>query len=245
LIASSSLDKFANTTNAPQVTTNSPVQPERDHYFDVGVTQQFTPHFNVGLDTFYKYARNLLDEGQFGSALIYTPFNYGQGHVYGAELTTAYHEGNLSAYFNLAHTVAQATEVASGQFNFSQDDLNYIDSHYIYLDHDQHWTISSGVSYVVIGTTLSVTTVWGDGLRNDGDGTIPNGGKQPTNMQVDLSVMRPVHITGFGELDLRLVGLNVLDQKNQIHDGSGVGVFAPQYGPRAAVYFGISKPFSL
>ena len=243
LVANSSLALFANTTNAPEVTTNSPVKPERDHYFDAGLTHQFTPHFNMGLDAYYKYARDLIDEGQFGSALIYTPFNYTQGHIYGLEITSAYHAGPLSAYLNLAHTIAQATGVASGQFNFSQDDLNYIAQHYIYLDHDQHYTASGGVSYLWRGTTYGVAATYGDGLRNDGDGNVPNGGKEPVNMQVDLSVSRPVYLGSFGEVDLRGVVLNVLDRKNQIHDGSGVGVGAAQYGPRVGFYFGIAKPF--
>lgn len=254
LVSTPSLAKFLYTTNsaplpalpdAPTTPPNSPVKPERDHYFDIGLSQQFTPHFNVGLDTFYKYARDLLDEGQFGSALIFTPFNYQRGHVYGFELSSSYHEGNLSAWGNVTHTIAQATNVESGQFNFGPDDLAYISQHYIYLDHDQHWTASGGVSYLWLGTTYGTDFTYGGGLRNDGDGSIPNGGKQPSNLQMDLSAMHPFHLGSLGELDLRGVVVNLLDRSNQIHDGSGIGVGAPQYGPRRALYVGITKPFSL
>ncbi len=242
LVTTASLNKFNGTTNA-QDGADSPVKPERDHYFDVGVTQRFTPAFNIGLDGYYKYARNLLDEGQFGQALIYTPFNYGIGHIYGIELSSAYHSDNLSAYLNLSHTIAQGTNVVSGEFNFDPDELAFISQHYIYLDHDQHITASGGVSYLWQGTRFGADATFGDGLRNDGDGTIPNGGKEPPNMQVDLSAARPVHLASFGEIDLRAVVLNVLDRANQIHDGTGVGVGAAQYGPRRAFYFGVAKPF--
>ena len=36
----------------------------------------------MGVDTYYKIARNLIDEGQFGSALIFSPFNYAEGNQY-------------------------------------------------------------------------------------------------------------------------------------------------------------------
>lgn len=249
LVASSSLGKFANTTNAATVTTNSPVQPERSHYFDAGITQQLTPALNVGVDAYYRYARNLLDEGQFGQALIFTPFNYQQGHIYGIEFTGAYRRGNFSSYLNVARSVAQATRVVSGEFDFDQADLDYIAHHYVYLDHTQRMTISGGASYRLYGTTLGIEGTYGSGLRRDavdanGNTLIPNGAKVNPNLQVDLSLARSLRISeGFGDLDLRVAALNVLDRKNQIHDGSGIGVGAPQYGPRAAVYFGIGKAF--
>jgi hypothetical protein len=33
----------------------------------------------------------------------------------------------------------------------------------------------------------------------------------------------------------------VLDQVYEIRDGSGIGVFAPQFGPRRAYMFGLSQ----
>jgi outer membrane receptor protein involved in Fe transport len=242
LIAGTTIDKFANTTLAPAVTQNDAVHAERSHYFDAGVVHQFTSSFNVGLDGYYRYARNLIDEGQFGTALIFTPFNYDTAHVYGLELSSNYHQGNLSAYFNLARSVAQGTNIVSSQFNFGQDELDYIRSHYIYLDHDQLWTASSGVTYLWRGTTFGVEGTYGSGLRRD----FANTGKLPSSLQLDFSASRDIHVSdGFGDLGLRLAVLNVLDRTNEIRDGTGVGVGAPQFGPRAAVYFGINKSFHI
>ena len=246
LIASTSFVKFANTTNASEITQNSPVLPERTHYFDVGLVQKLGSHVTVGLDTYYKYVRNLQDEGQFGQALIYAPFNYQQGHVYGAELTTAYRNGDFSSYFNIARSRAQATRVRSGEFNFGPDELAYIENHYIYLDHDQALTLSAGASYVIRKFTLGIDGTYGDGLRADpADGSVnPNGAKVRPNTTVNLFATRDVHISeGFGDLGLRLAVLNVLDRSNVIHDGTGVGVGVATYAPRAEVFFGVSKAF--
>jgi len=245
LVATNSLNKFINTTQylcTPGVPCNDPVRPERSHYFDLGVVHQLTSKLSIGLDSYYRYARNLIDEGQFGAALLLTPFNYQQAHVYGVEFTSNYHDGNLSAYFNAARSVAQGTRIESSQFNFAPDRLAYISGHYILLDHDQLWSGSAGVSYRWLGTSFGADGTYGSGLRRG----FANTGKMPSTLQIDLSATRDVHISdGFGDLGLRLAVLNVLDRTNPIRDGSGIGVGAPQFGPRAALYFGVSKPFNL
>jgi outer membrane receptor protein involved in Fe transport len=48
--------------------------------------------------------------GQFGPALILTPYNYEQGKIYGIELTSNYKSGDLSSYANLARTESLAKE---------------------------------------------------------------------------------------------------------------------------------------
>src|SRR5438034_9141566 len=66
----STISKFAGTTNESAITLDSPVKAERAHYFDAGVTQKIGDGLQLGIDGFYKHARNVLDEGQFGQALI-------------------------------------------------------------------------------------------------------------------------------------------------------------------------------
>jgi outer membrane receptor protein involved in Fe transport len=40
---------------------------------------------------------------------------------------------------------------------------------------------------------------------------------------------------------LRFDVVNIADEIYQIRDGTGIGVFASQFGPRRGYYFGISK----
>ena len=97
------------------------MKAERSQYFDAGVTQDVTqmPGLKLGLDVYYKYARNLLDEGQFGAPIILTPFNYHIGQTKGVELTTTYDHGPFSYYGNLAIGTEKAEGISSAQFNFS------------------------------------------------------------------------------------------------------------------------------
>jgi hypothetical protein len=42
---------------------------------------------------------------------------------------------------------------------------------------------------------------------------------------------------------LRADLVNAFDDVYEIRDGTGVGVGAPQFGPRRGVFFGVSKSF--
>jgi len=244
LVASKDIALFANTTNAPAVTTNDPVQPERDNYFDVGATTSPIPGWTVGLDGYYKQAQNLLDEGQFGQALVFSPFNYAQGRVYGVELTNAYRRGPLSAYLNIAWSLAQGEQINSAQFNFGQDELDYIATHWIHLDHDQTWTASGGVSYLWAGTTFTANALFGSGLRSTGSNGVPNGDHVPAYTTVNLGVFRPFDLGGgSGPITGRVALVNLFDKSYLIRDGTGVGVGAPQFGMRRAIYLEIGKVF--
>ena len=102
LVQPQTVNQFVGTSNQPATLQNSTVKPERANYFDVGMTEQFTRSLSMGIDSYYKVSKNLIDEGQFGSALVFTPFNYAKGNQYGVELTANYAQGGFNAYANFA-----------------------------------------------------------------------------------------------------------------------------------------------
>ena len=239
LVSDSTIGRFNGTTNQSQTAQNNPVQPERSHYFDIGVTQRLTSALTVGLDAYYKKATNLLDEGQFGSALIFTPFNYQYGHVYGIELTTNYRQDNVSAYLNVAYSRAQGKNIDSAQFNFGPDELAYISNNWVYLDHDQRITASFGGTYAIGTTVLTADGIVGSGLRSG----FANTDKLPWYAQINLGVIQHFNEPLVGRFDVRLVLVNTFGRVYQLRDGSGIGVGAPQYGPQRALYAGVTKHF--
>jgi outer membrane receptor for ferrienterochelin and colicins len=245
LVGNETVSKFANTTNAPAVSTADAPLAEQANYYDVGVQQKITQRFTVGLDTYYKQSHNLIDEGQFGAPIILTPFNYTYGKQYGAEITTNFTQEAFNAYLNLAYQSAKGRNIDSAQFNFSADDLNYIASHYIHLDHEQQFTVSGGVAYLWNHTTFSADFLEGSGLRASlvlPDGSvIPNGDHLPYYTQVNLGVNHIFHFSESSTLTARFDLINALDKIYQIRNGTGVGVGAPQYGPRRGLFFGLSK----
>ena len=245
LVGSEDVAKFANTTAAPETTQADTPKAERANYFDFGVDQTIAAGFTAGLDTYYKRSKDLIDEGQFGAPIILTPFNYAHGKQYGAELKLNYVQREFSVYGNVAFQSARGQDIDSAQFNFGADDLAYIQNHYIHLDHEQRVTGSAGASYLLQGTRLSADAIVGSGLRADetlADGSsIPNGAHLPTYTQVNLAASHKFQLGSAGDVTLRMDIVNAFDRVYEIRNGTGVGVGAPQFGPRRGVFFGISK----
>jgi outer membrane receptor protein involved in Fe transport len=243
LIGPDTISKFANTTNQPEIQQSSPVVPERMHYVDVGLTHKLTPALSLGLDGYAKRARDMVDFGQFGQALVYSPFNWARSRIYGIELTAQYRKDNLSAYFNAALSWARGRGISSGQYNFGQEELDYINSHWVYMDHDQRLTSSAGVAYQWSGFVLSAEAVFGSGMRNTPEGGTPNSDHLPGNSRVNVGVAREVAAPWNGKLGFRLSVINIFDRSYEIRDGTGVGVGAPQFGPRRSIYAAVTASF--
>jgi len=249
LVASPSIARFIGTTKEPALLDNRPVRAEREHYFDAGVVRTVLPGLDVGLDAYYKVKRNLLDEGQFGESLIFSPFNYRFGRAYGIEGTASYHNGPLATYANVAYGQEKGKDIVSSQFFFGADELAFIHNKAIYTDHDQAWTISGGASMTFTDFLGQIRTsfdlIFGSGLRRSpSDALSPNGEKLPSYTQVNLGVAQDIEGKGaFSGVTVRFDLLNLFDESYLIRDGSGVGVGAPQHGARRAFFAGVSKSF--
>jgi len=237
IAAPANIIPFANTTAQPDTFQQNPVLPERSHYFNAGVVQQITPNLQVGIDAYYKISEDLLDDGQFGAALILSGFNYEKAYNSGVELSATYKDGNFSAYGNLAWARQVATNVVSNQYLFGADELAYIAGHYINTDHAQRWTGSAGTSYLWDGTRFSASMVYGSGLRSG----FANTDHVAPYATANLGVSREINVSDGKPITVRLDVVNVLDTVYEIRDGSGIGVFAPQFGMRRGYFVGISK----
>jgi outer membrane receptor protein involved in Fe transport len=163
------------------------------------------------------------------------------------ELTANYAIKNFSTYANLSFQAAHGKDVESSQFNFPSDALAFIQDNYIHLDHEGRVAASSGFSYLWQGTRFSADMILGTGLREDlilPDGTaIPNGAHTPSYTQVNVGLSHEFRFPGTGPLTARFDVINLADKVYQIRSGTGVGVFAPQYGPRRGFYGGLSWQF--
>jgi outer membrane receptor protein involved in Fe transport len=240
-IATTSVAKFQGTTNALPSDANTSVRSERSNYYDAGISQEVGSHLTLGADAYYRDVRHLQDEGQFGSAFIYSAFNYDKGKIYGLELSATYKDDRFSAYGNVAFSAARGQGIESGQFNFDPDELAYVASHWVHLDHEETVSASAGVSYRFgQGTTVNADALYGSGLRNG----FANTEHLPAHFTMNMSASHNFQIPGFGALDARVAVVNLFDRVYELRDGSGIGVGAPQFGQRRSFYVALSKPFS-
>jgi outer membrane receptor protein involved in Fe transport len=281
--APANINLFNNTTAAvPTGQGNSPVLPERSHYFDAGVDQNIPfgcsqpaardcTDLDLGVDVYYKIATDLIDNGLFGQAYVLSAFNYAQGINEGIEFSGKFHSGNFQAYANLAVAQQKATDPVSNQYLFGNTPLadlggltefQYLQSHWVYTDHSQFVTASAGAVYQFCGraayanetfggapegfwtvpswcgTRLSGDMIYGSGLR-DGDANIST---VPQYVQFNVGIAREFLLPGDPKpITVRFDIVNLLDTVYLIRDGSGIGVFAPQYGPRRGFFLGVSK----
>ncbi|MGA9824993.1 MAG: TonB-dependent receptor, partial [Methylocystis sp.] len=239
LAVPTNLALYNNTTQQPSVPLSSPVRPERSNYIDTGVTQKLSKELEVGVDAYFKRARNLIDDGQFGQALVLTAFNYDRAYNAGVEFKSVYQSGDWRAYGNLAWGRQRATQVTSNQFLFDAAEFPYIATNYIYTDHAQTWTGSAGASYRWLGTLVSADLIYGSGLRSG----FANTDHVAPYTQVNLGLSREFSTPWGKPVTLRFDVVNFLDHQYVIRSGSGIGVFAPQYGPRRGFFAGLKQEF--
>ena len=270
------INAFNNTTAAvPTNQGSDPVLPERSHYFDAGADQIFKfgcgsdgkgcSSLDLGVDAYYKIAQDLIDNGQFGQALVLSAFNYARGYNEGIEFKAKYTSGNLQVYGNLAIAQQRASDPVSNQYLFGNTPLadlggltefQYLQSHFVYTDHNQFVTASAGALYQFCGRAatsaeafgddgfswcgvkLSGDMIYGSGLR-DGDANI---GTVSPYTQVNIGIQREFLLPNDPKpTTIRFDVVNLFDHIYEIRDGSGIGVFAPQFGPRRGFFLGISK----
>ena len=238
-VQQSTIAKFDDTTNESKITKDSPVQSERAHYFDAGVTQKIAEGLNIGVDGFYKSSHDTLDEGQFGQALILSSFNYNRGEIYGGEFTANYDHGPFTAYLNAAYGWARGNVVSSAQFLFDPEELHYIHRNWVFLDHDQRFTGSAGISYTWQDWRAGIDGLYGNGLRQG----FANTQKLPPYETFNLSLSRRIQITEKTAIKIRFDVVNLFDKVYELRSGSGIGVFAPQFGQRRGFYGTVAYDF--
>jgi outer membrane receptor protein involved in Fe transport len=142
----------------------------------------------------------------------------------------------------------------------------YLLTHWVYTDHTQIWTGSAGISYQFCGRPATADEVFasrmaappapssvswcgvrfsadmiaGSGLR-DGDANIST---VAPYAQFNVGIAREFLLPDDPKpMTLRFDVVNLFDTIYFIRDGSGIGVFAPQYGPRRGYFAGLSKKF--
>ena len=215
---------FENTSNASENLQNSKIRSERTDYYDVGVAYKLNQNLNFGFDAYYKGIKNMLDEGQFGNALIFKPFNYAKAKSYGLEFTANHQTKTWQNYFNLAWQQSHAYNLNSSQYLHETAEIAYT-AKGVRPDHDQRITASIGSAYNFVDQkiTLGGDVLFGSGLRR-GEANVQ---KMPSYTQFNLFASKKIN-----QWQLRLALNNVLDKSYALRDGSGIGIAAAQFANR-------------
>jgi len=223
-------------------------------------------NLDLGVDAYYKIATDLIDNGLFGQALVLSAFNYARGYNEGIEFHAKYNSGNFQAYGNVSVAQQRASDPVTNQYLFDNTTpladlggltaLQYAQTHFLYTDHNQFVTASAGAIYQFCGRLataaeafgdnglswcgikLSADMIYGSGLRNGDD----NIGALPAYTQVNIGIKREFLLPNDPlPMTVRFDVVNLFDTIYELRDGTGIGVFAPQFGPRRGFFLGLSK----
>jgi len=233
---------FQNTTQAAAYPLDNPVRPERATYFDAGVDQRLSQNLTAGADIYYKRGTDVLDDGQFSQAVVLDQFNYAHGFSRGAEMKVSYYQGGFRAYANASHEVTMAKDVISNQYIVGDPvELAYFASRYTPTSDSQTITASVGTSYRWRENLVSLDGIYGSGLRAG----FANLEHTPQYTQWNAAIGRNFEPWGSSDksLSLRLSAVNIFDRIYLLRAATGVGEFAPQYGPRRGVFAELTQQF--
>jgi outer membrane receptor protein involved in Fe transport len=234
----SNIALFTNTTNQPEVPLADPVKPERSNYYDVGFDQVVLPGLTVGGDVYYKDARDAIDDGQFGQAVVLTQFNYAREYSEGFEVKAKYQTGDFKAYANFSYNITRAIDIESNQYLIDAATFNFLLTNYHFTDDMQLMSGSAGASYRWNGTLFATSLLYGSGLRTG----FANEDSEPPYIVVNAGVSREFQWAPDAKpLTVRFDVVNLFDKIYELRDGTGIGVFAPQFGARRGFYAGISQ----
>jgi outer membrane receptor protein involved in Fe transport len=81
--------------------------------------------------------------------------------------------------------------------------------------------------------------LYGNGLRSG----FANTDEVPSYYIFNIGLTHTIDLPQFGKLQLRFDVVNLFDKGYQIRTGSGIGVFAPQFGARRGFFGGVSWLF--
>ena len=232
---------FQNTTQQPSIPIDDRVRPERATYFDVGVEQKILSSLSLGLDAYYKRSTDTLDDGQFGQAVVLDQFNYARGFSRGAEFKVHYYQGGLRAYANVSHEVTMVKDVVSNQYLIGDPvELAYLASTYTYASDAQTVSASAGAAYRWNNMLASIDGVYGSGLRAG----FANEQHSPGYTQWNAALSRDFNPwNNQRPLTLRVSVINLFDRSYVLREATGIGEFAPQYGPRRGLFAGLNQQF--
>ena len=206
-------------------TIGTQIQPETLNQYEFSGEKQFQGRQSVKLAYYYKQIRNQLDIALLvpGSQIgVYSAVNIAHDGVHGLELSYNLNpRGNvgLGSYFSLARAVAHYNDGGDIGFN----------------DHDQRYTLSSGLNYTLkSGLLAGVNVYYGSGTASSavGDGgQFGFSGRRTSRTRVDARLSsNPRLLRGFGGLTLDVE--NVFNDRSLINFNSDFSGTRFQQGRR-------------
>ena len=160
-------DLRAITSAAQAGAVTAPTVPERDHFFELGVTHRFPVGIVAKLSAYHKRSEPGIDDTQVPGTAITTDVNIEHVRITGVEgVVEIRPPGPVTGFLNLALAHAYGYGDVTGGFFTVAPPAQTFD-----LDHDQRLSATAGVVYGGHNLLVTATGIYGSGLTN---GMTPN-----------------------------------------------------------------------
>jgi TonB dependent receptor/Carboxypeptidase regulatory-like domain len=166
-------DLRAITSVAQSGVVAQPTLPERDHFFELGLTHRFPFGVVTRLSAYHKRSSPGIDDNTVPGSAIKTSVNIDQVRVTGLEAVIEVRPASrVSGYLNLGLNHAYGLGPITGGFFPADNPPSFFD-----LDHDQRLSAVASVSYADRSLFATITGVYGSGLinANEPDATYSRG----------------------------------------------------------------------
>ncbi len=210
-------------------TIGSFAQPETLNQYETSLEKQISPRSTVKLAYYYKQITNELDIALLvpGSQIgIYRAVNLLHNNVHGIELSydfTPRGGVGLGGFFAGSRSVAKFSDPVEGQD---------------YNDHDQRYTVSSGLDYTLRnGASVALTGYYGSGTASSaisGGGAFGFSGQRQNRTRVNARLSSGPKLFG-GRGGLNLDVENIFDNRSLINFGSDFSGTRFQQGRRVVL----------
>jgi outer membrane receptor protein involved in Fe transport len=151
---------------------SAPTLPERDDFYEIGMTHRFPVGVVVKLSGYHKKSSPGTDDTQVPGTAITTDVNIAQVRVTGIEAAVEIRPaGPWSGFLNAALCHAYGYGTVTGGFFTTTPPAQPFD-----LDHDQRLSVTAGLTYGRKGWLFDATGIYGSGLTN---GLTPNAPGRP------------------------------------------------------------------
>jgi hypothetical protein len=147
--------------------TQTPTVPERDNFYELGLTHRFPGGIVMKLSGYRKESSPGIDDTQLPGSAITTDVNITEVRITGVEgVFEIRPPGPLSGYFNVALNHAYGYGAITGAFLQDVPPAEPFD-----LDHDQRLSSVLGLTWAMHRLLVTATGIYGSGLTN---GLTPN-----------------------------------------------------------------------
>ena len=214
---------------------------ERDDYFDAGL-QQKLGSVTLGLDGYWRSARNYLADHRTPGSAVSTPFALRRARIRGVELSATYARRTTSAWANLSLAKARGGMIVGGDRLFAMATIAGASARFVPLEGDRPVTLSGGFTQRLDRLSLSADVLISSGAVRTSAVQDPNGSRRPVYALLGLAAVYHAKIFDRPS-DIRLDLTNLANTRYVTSDPTALEGGWTRRGRGRAVTIGIEQGF--